>query len=162
MNRQDELEKGYAAGSVRDRMPALDGSRVLWGRVVALIALIGWAFVLGRCSAPSGVPTEELRRVNQELTRTKAELQEAQEQQASPSPSPSPQAATSPGPTPSPSPTSQTHIVKSGETLRGISLKYYKTPNLANLIAETNNVEASSLRVGQELTIPPKPDDNQD
>lgn len=160
MNQREELEGGYTGESLGDRMPGLDGPRVLWGRVGALVFLVGWAFVLGRCSAPTGVSPEELSRVNRELTETRAELQRAQEQQPSPSPSPSPQATTSPSPTASPSPTSQTHIVKSGDTLRGISLRYYRTPNLANIIAEANNLEGTTLRVGQELTIPPRPADD--
>lgn len=155
MNQQEELQESYAAAP-RGGMGG-DGSRVLWGRVGALVFLVGWAFVLGRCSAPGGVPAEELRRVNQQLADEKSKVQRLQEQKASPSPSPSP-VSENPSATPSPSPTSQTHIVKSGETLRGISLKYYKTPNLANVIAEANNLRGNQLRVGQELTIPPKPE----
>lgn len=159
MNQQHELEEDYTGGSLRDRMPTLEGARVRWGRVVVLVFLVGWAFVLGRCSAPDGVPTESFRRVNQELNETRTELQRARERQANPSPAPGPANTSSPSPTPSPTPTIQTHVVKSGETLRGISLRYYKTPNLANFIAEENNVDSGSLKIGQQLTIPPKPED---
>lgn len=159
MSRQEELEENYATGSLRDRMPALEGSRVLWGRVGVLIFLIGWAFVLGRCTAPGGVPPEEHSRVRQDLRQTSAELRELRDRQASPAPAPSPDAAASPSPSPSPSPTSQTHIVKSGDTLRGISLRYYDTTAHANLIAEANNVESGNLKVGQQLIIPPEPED---
>lgn len=48
-----------------------------------------------------------------------------------------------------------THVVQSGNTLSHIAYAYYGDSQLTKPIEKANGVTAKSLRIGQELTIPP-------
>jgi len=160
MDDQDDLGQDYRpAETLMDRFQ-IDGSRILWGRVVVLLVALQLAFILGRCTSPR-VPKGEFNRVNQQLTQANSEIKTLKAKpspSASPSPSPSASASSSPGASPSPSGSAQVtaYTVKPGDTLRGISIKVYGTPLLANKIGEANNVQAGALKVGSVLNIPPK------
>ncbi|HWH31609.1 MAG TPA: hypothetical protein VNU01_02950, partial [Egibacteraceae bacterium] len=55
------------------------GGRVLWGRVGVLGGALVLMFLLGRCTAPDGVPPSELASANaqiQQLESRNAQLQE--------------------------------------------------------------------------------------
>jgi nucleoid-associated protein YgaU len=129
--------------------------RVLWGRVVALIVFLALAFWLGRSSASeSGA---ELERVQGQLEDARAEIDDLEQQlsAAAENPSPEPTAESTPVATGE----EQTYVVKQGDTLRGIAIRFYGDPALASLIMEANGIDdAQSLSVGAELTIPPEPE----
>jgi nucleoid-associated protein YgaU len=53
---------------------------------------------------------------------------------------------------------SRTYVVKPGDTLRDLAVRFYGDVDLARLIAEENGIEdTSQLLVGDELEIPPEP-----
>lgn len=138
----------------RDRPP-----RVLWGRIIALIVLLLVAFWLGRSSAPKADISTELADANKQLDQAQSEIRDLESQLAE-----RPAAAAEPTPQPTSESTSavsgeeQTYIVKSGDSLAAIALKFYGDSSLADVIADANNItDASSIRPGDELTIPPKP-----
>ena len=130
--------------------------RVLWGRVLALIVFLALAFWLGRSSAPESSDTE-LTRVQGELQDAQDEIDDLEQQLAAEDENASPQPTAES--TPVTTGEEQTYVVKQGDTLRGIAIKFYGDPALASLIMEANGIEdAQSLSVGAELTIPPEPE----
>ena len=139
----------------RDRPP-----RVLWGRILALFVLLAIAFYFGRSSAPEVDITTELADANRQLDQAESEIRDLEEQLAS-----RPVAEAEPTPEPTPDETAaatsgegQTYIVKSGDSLAGIALKFYGDSSLSNIIADANNIDdPQSIRPGDELIIPPEP-----
>lgn len=131
--------------------------RVLWGRVAILGGALLLAFLLGRTTAPEGISQEEF----DALRRTRAELEaEVERLQAQPVVTPTPAATTTAEGSPEPVAEGETYEVKSGDTLRGIAERFYGDPTLDDLIAEANDItDPTQLRVGQVLTIPPKPEE---
>ncbi|MGH2772819.1 MAG: LysM peptidoglycan-binding domain-containing protein, partial [Actinomycetota bacterium] len=137
-----------------DQMP-----NVLWGRVVALFAILLFTFLLGRACAPEGVPQSRLEETEQELAEAKADLEQARK--ATPTPAatfPTTVQTTAPAVTATPSPTAtaaaatrtQTYTVKSGDTLLGISKTFYGTTRYADLIKEANQIpDTTALTVGK-------------
>lgn len=130
--------------------------RVLWGRVAILGAALVLAFLLGRSTAPQGVSQQEF----DALRRARAELEAQLEQaRAQPVVTPTPEVTGTPEATTEPEAEGQTYVVQAGDTLRGIAERFYDDPTLDDLIAEANDItDPTQLRIGQELTIPPKPD----
>ena len=53
----------------------------------------------------------------------------------------------------------QTYTVQAGDTLESIAREFYGDGSLYTLIAEANTVDPSALEPGQELRIPPAPQD---
>ena len=51
----------------------------------------------------------------------------------------------------------RTHVVQPGDTLWGISKNYFGTPEQVSKIAEINELQSKTLRVGQVLIIPDGP-----
>lgn len=149
-----EPEPGYEwdygdTGSTRPR------PKVLWGRVVVLGVTLLIAFLLGRASAPEGADPEQvraLRSANAELEALVQELQEA--------PAPAPETA---APTTSPTTAAvegRTYTVQPGDTLTRIAERFYGDPSLDDFLAEANGIDdPTQLSVGEELLIPPKPED---
>jgi nucleoid-associated protein YgaU len=78
---------------------------------------------------------------------------------ASPKPVVAPEAS-SPTPTAaSAAPTAKTHVMKQGDTLQGIAIKYYGAAKYTSLILDANKQFADPKRipVGAKITIPPAP-----
>lgn len=143
------------------------GANVLWGRVFALGIALVFVFLIGRISAPNGVPRSQLDSLQQQLaashrqlTALQSELDRAQRAAARPAATPSPQPSASPS-APAPAASGSkgiTYKVQSGDTLYSIASKFYGDSSFADFIAESNNLGHSGrLLVGQKLTIPPKP-----
>lgn len=139
--------------------PQRSGPKVLWGRVALLAIFLILAFVIGRMTAGGGggVSQTAYNRLKDENATLKQQVTTLQNQAAAAQPSaqatPSAQASAS-----APAQGTRTYTVKAGDTLRGIAQKFYGDSSLDDLIAQANNItDPSSLRAGQELTIPPKP-----
>ena len=130
--------------------------RVLWGRVVALAVFLALAFWLGRSTAP-GDAGADLAGVQQDLEDARAEIDDLEQQLAAGAEEPTPQATAES--TPLATGEEQSYVVKEGDTLRGIAIKFYGDPALASLIMEANGIDdAQQLSIGQELVIPPEPE----
>lgn len=132
------------------------GGRVLWGRVGVLGGALVLMFLLGRCTAPDGVPPNELTSANAEIAELEARNEQLQEQIAAMSA----QAPADEGSTDEVEDSRagwQTYTVKSGDTLISIAQDVYGDGTKFNLIAEANGIDKNNkLRVGQELQIPPE------
>lgn len=139
------------------------GPNVLWGRVAALGGAVLFAFILGRASAPGGIPEEQLTTLRADNAELQAEIErlEAREDEADRA---LPTIEVTQAPTDeSTAAAGQTYVVRPGDTLREIAERFYGDPLLDDLIAEANDItDPTELRVGQELTIPPKPEDTDD
>ncbi|MFN2593751.1 MAG: LysM peptidoglycan-binding domain-containing protein [Actinomycetota bacterium] len=140
--------------------PQRSGPKVLWGRVALLAIFLILAFIIGRVTAGGGggISQTAYNRLKQENATLKQQITTLQDQAAAAQPSaqatPSAQASASAAPPAG----SQTYTVKANDTLRGIAQKFYGDSSLDDLIAQANGItDPSSLRIGQKLTIPPKP-----
>jgi nucleoid-associated protein YgaU len=136
--------------------------RVLWGRIIALAVLVLFAFVLGRRTAPAVDNSAELAAANERADQAESEIRDLEAQlsemnaaaQTEDEPTPEPTSESSAAPAAE----GETYIVKSGDSLAGIALKFYGDSSLANVIAEANSItDPQSIRPGDELIIPPEP-----
>lgn len=134
------------------------GPKVLWGRIIALALFLLVAFLLGRWSVPRDTAAAELREARAELEAADREISSLEERLAAES-----GAEATPTPTPEESPAEaegeeQTYVVKQGDTLADIAIRFYDDPTLDDLIAEANGIkDPTSIRPGMELVIPPRP-----
>jgi LysM repeat protein len=151
-----------------------DRPNVLWGRVGIFAAALLVAFMFGRWTAPGGVPGSQVTELQAEITSLKEDntdlrkqLAAAQDALEEPDPVTSPAAEASPSAeetvgttdTTIPEVTGETYVVKPNDSLSTISQDFYGTTEYADLIAEANGItDPGALQVGQELTIPPKPE----
>jgi nucleoid-associated protein YgaU len=115
-----------------------DRTRILWGRVTVLLLALGLAFFLGRTTGSVGAsPTR--------IDELEAEAPAPVEQ--TPRPDTGGQGANQGR--------ARTYVVKPGDTLRDLAVRFYGDVDLAQLIAEANGIDdTSQLRIGQELKIP--------
>ncbi len=128
------------------------GPKILWGRIVALAAIVIFAFVIGRVSAPAGVDPETLEDARARIGQLRDDLEAALAQPAPPPPG-APTETTSPAPPVE----GEQYTVEAGDTLRVIAQRFYKDPALDDCIAAANEIaDPTLIRVGQTLTIPPK------
>jgi hypothetical protein len=156
-----------------DEEPQAGGTgRVLWGRVAILGAALLIAFLIGRATGggTDGVAQDryddvvaerdELENEVTDLTNQLAAAQEATPPPASASPGTAggggdeatdPEGETEGG---------ETYVVQSGDTLASIAADFYGNASLDDFLAEANGItDPESLAVGQELTIPPEPEE---
>jgi LysM domain len=133
--------------------------RILWGRIVALAIALLVAFLVGRATAGGGggVSEAEYNSVKRALTTARAQIADQNEGgptvTGTPAPSPSPSVSTTQAGT-----GGRTYIVRSGDTLRGVAIKFYGDPSLVDLIAQANHITDPTLvHQGTKLIIPPKP-----
>jgi nucleoid-associated protein YgaU len=131
--------------------------RVLWGRIIALIVFMALAFWLGRSTAPKTDVSAQLAEANQRADQAESEIRDLEAQLAE-----RPLAEATPQPTTESTPVTtvdgESYIVKSGDSLAAIALKFYGDASLADIIAEANNItDAQSIKPGDELIIPPEP-----
>jgi nucleoid-associated protein YgaU len=136
-----------------------DRTRILWGRVTVLVLALGLAFFLGRTTGSVGAsPTRideleaELAQANQNIAELEATLAEPETPapvEQSPRPDTGGQGANQGR--------ARTYVVKPGDTLRDLAVRFYGDVDLAQLIAEANGIDdTSQVRIGQELKIPPQ------
>ncbi len=129
-------------------------SKVLWGRIVALVVVLLLVFWLGRATAPAGVDEDAVRALRAEVAEKLAEIDDLEEQlaaQETPLDEPSPDLTASA----SPGAEGQTYRVKPGETLTMIAQRFYGEPSLDACLATVNDIEdPTQLAVNQELFIP--------
>lgn len=135
--------------------------RVLWGRIVALVVFLLLAFWMGRSTAPTDDTSAQVAAANERADQAESEIRDLEAQlaernaaaESEPTPEPTTDASAAPA-----SGEEQTYVVKSGDSLAGIALKFYGDSSLADVIADANNIsDPQSIRPGDELTIPPKP-----
>jgi nucleoid-associated protein YgaU len=131
--------------------------RILWGRLIALAVALVIAFLVGRATAGGGrgISAAQYSKVKSDLAAARAELAAR-----SPAPTTTPSVSSSPSPSASSTPGAQgtTYIVKPGDTLRGIAVKFYGDVTLVNLIVQANHISDPTLvHQGTKLIIPPKP-----
>ena len=137
--------------------------RIMWGRLISLIVLVVASFLLGRATTTQSSLQDELDEARAEAEAAEEEVRTLEQQLA---------AEDAEIAIASPSPTAEeeeeqarpragrTYIVKSGDTLAGLALRFYGDSSLDDLIAEANDIEdPSSLSVGMKLIIPPDPND---
>jgi nucleoid-associated protein YgaU len=134
-----------------------DRTRILWGRVTVLLLALGLAFFLGRTTGSVGASPTRIDELEAELAQANQNIAELEATLAEPeAPAPAEQ-------TPRPDAGGQganqgrarTYVVKPGDTLRDLAVRFYGDVDLAQLIAEANGIDdTSQLRIGQELKIP--------
>jgi hypothetical protein len=137
------------------------GSKVLWGRVLALAIGLFLAFLVGRMTAPEGIPESRLAALREDVQNLQDENEELQSILEEPTP------ADTATPTEEATPTDatggggqqlegETYVVERGDTLRGIAQTYCGDASYDDAIAEYNDIEdATQLSVGAEIVIPP-------
>lgn len=161
-DRTESFEPTYESDSYEwDYEEARDrGPRVLWGRIISLGLILLLAFLAGRWTTPQEDVVAELRQARAELDEAGREIESLEQQLESqsvvaPEPTPTPTTEESPD---EPAGEEQTYIVKDGDTLADIAIRFYDDPSLDDLIAEANDIDdPRSIRPGQKLVIPPRP-----
>ncbi len=155
----DTFDYGY------DPEPETDkpGGQILWGRVAALGAGILIAFLLGRMTGggDTGISKADLEAANAKADAAQVQIDDLQQQldeAIAANETPDNSGDNSNSGDGSTEEKAQTYVVKSGDTLRLIAQDFYDDPELADLIADANGItDPTTLHVGQELKIPPKP-----
>jgi nucleoid-associated protein YgaU len=131
--------------------------KVLWGRIVILAIVLILVYLLGRSTAPEGIPQSRLEQAraesaqleeeNQALADQVEELEAAQE-------SPSPTTTTVAGGTDETGEL-ETYTVRRGDTLTSIAQDVCEDPSLDNAIGELNDIsDPEQLTVGSDIQIP--------
>lgn len=152
--------------------PRRPGSDIIWGRVAILGALVLLAFLIGRTTAGGGVSQAEFDAVEATAAEADAQIEDLQQQivalqeqlNATDTSGTGTQGDGSGGGNPNDggggtTGQAETYIVESGDTLQSIAEQFYGDVSLDDLIAEANDItDPTALNVGQELTIPPKPE----
>jgi nucleoid-associated protein YgaU len=146
-----------------------DRTRILWGRVTVLLLALGLAFFLGRTTGSVGASPTRIDELEADLAQATQNIAELEARLAEPD-------ATAPveeSPVPDAGEQdaegqgtegqgrnegrSRTYIVKPGDTLRDLAVRFYGDVDLARLIVNANGIEdTSQLLIGEELEIPPE------
>lgn len=142
--------------------------RILWGRLAFFLLALVLAFVAGRACAPDGIPADEFEAVQNEAFELASENKILQQQVDAGAAEPETRNnkkddgdAAAEEPTEAATDEAvgegKTYTVQSGDTLTTIAEKFYGNASDFTLIVDANNLDdATGLRVGQELVIPPK------
>ena len=151
--------------------------KLLWGRVLALAAVLLLAFLLGRASAPDD-SADEAENLRARLAQANAQIKDLEEEVkfgAAPTPTETP--AETPGPDDTDDGTQpagggfggpgrdeddnegdeevETYTVKEGDTLNSIAQEFFDDPSAGTCIADANDIDPTQLTVGTEIQIPP-------
>lgn len=143
--------------------------RVLWGRVAILGAALLIAFLIGRATGGgNGVAQSDYDEVVAERDRledrvTDLESDLAAAEEATPPPASASPATGGGGEATDPEGETEggeTYVVQPGDTLASIAADFYGNASLDDFLAEANGItDPESLAVGQELIIPPEPEE---
>lgn len=148
--------------------------RVLWGRVAILGAALLVAFLFGRATGggEAGVARSDYQEVVEERDDLEAQVADLESDLAAALQPTPPPASASPGAgagagtgeeaTDPEGETEggETYVVQSGDTLASIAAEFYGNASLDDFLAEANGItDPESLAVGQELIIPPEPEE---
>jgi len=129
------------------------GGKILWGRVVVLAVGLFLAFLLGRTTAPEGIPASRVSALQDDIGELQQENEELQAVLAEPTNEPTD--AATPAEEEEPVEPGESYVVEKGDTLRGIAETYCGDASFDDLIAEANDIDdPTNLPVGTELTIP--------
>ncbi len=133
------------------------GSKILWGRVLGLAVALFLAFLLGRSTAPEGIPTSRVNDLEERIQELEDENERLEELVSQPSPEPTEATPTDADETTDEEePEGQTYVVKSGDTLRGIAETFCGDATFDDTIAEYNGIDdPTAIRPGDEIVIPP-------
>ncbi|HVM35412.1 MAG TPA: LysM domain-containing protein [Actinomycetota bacterium] len=159
-----EFDYEYDFDSEPEEEPGGRG-RVLWGRVAAFGGALLLAFLVGRASAPGGIPEEELRAARTEARAAEEEADQLRDELAAAQaeteqPAEEPTGGGGGKKQADPEPENEIYVVQSGDTLTTIAEKEYGDASLDDFLAEANpGIDPLALRVGQEIVIPPKPEE---
>jgi nucleoid-associated protein YgaU len=146
--------------------------RVLWGRFVALAFVIAMSFFAGWLVRLPTVDAARLRALEADLAEANArieDLESAGRLASEPTPAPEEALRGEDNVDEQPEketvgdkqvdPSSETYVVRAGDTLQGIADRFYEEPALADVIAEANGIEDPALiHAGLELEIPERPE----
>ncbi len=143
--------------------------RVLWGRVAILGAALLIAFLIGRATGGGdGVAQSDFDEVVAERDRLEDQVADlesdlAAAEEATPPPASASPAAGGGGEATDPQGETEggeTYVVQAGDTLASIAAEFYGNASLDDFLAEANGItDPESLAVGQELIIPPEPEE---
>ncbi len=141
--------------------------RILWGRVIILGIVLLLAFLLGRSTAggDGGISQSDFDEVAAERAALEAEVADLEEQLAAAEASAAPATAAPDDSGEATDPEGEAeggeiYIVQKNDTLQSIAAAEYGDPDLDDFLAEVNDIEdPTQLSVGQELIIPPKPEE---
>jgi hypothetical protein len=136
----------------------LDRTRILWGRVAALLLALVLAFFLGRTTGSVGASPERIDDLEAQLAQSQENVDELEAQLAEPEAPETPTESPSEQPRDrEPTARARSYVVRPGDTLRDLAVRFYGDVDLARLIAEANAItDTSQLRIGEELEIPPR------
>jgi nucleoid-associated protein YgaU len=141
-------------------------TNVLWGRLAFFGLTLLLAFVIGRMSAPNGIPASDLKVANDRLAALETEnddltTQLADAQAAAEAPT---DTTTDTTPTDETTPdasgngtefTGEEYVVQSGDSLNTIAEKFYGDTAYGDYLAEVNNIsDPAALSIGTTLIIP--------
>jgi nucleoid-associated protein YgaU len=138
------------------------GLRILWGRFVVLALVLAAAFAAGWLVA-SDRSSADVRATRDRLAAAERRIDELEAQLAQ-EPSPTPSAGAEGVAPPEPEETQadrgdETYVVKRGDTLRSIALRFYEDASLDDVIADANGItDPGQLTVGLRLIIPSRPE----
>jgi nucleoid-associated protein YgaU len=134
-------------------------TRILWGRVVALVLALALAFALGRTTGSVGASPERIDQLEAQLAQAQRNIDEleatlAERETADQGTTPEPPRDEKNAEEQQP----RTYVVKPGDTLRDLAVRFYGDVDLARLIVRANDIsDTDQLRAGQTLRIPPPP-----
>jgi nucleoid-associated protein YgaU len=153
---EPEPEPSYEWDYEGERRPR---PKVLWGRILILAVVVILAYLLGRSTAPEGIPANTLEQARAESAQLEQENQELADQvdeleaaQASPGPTTTTEAG---GTDEAGEGETRTYTVRRGDTLTLIAEDVCEDASLDDAIAEFNDIsDPQQLSVGSEIQIP--------
>jgi nucleoid-associated protein YgaU len=152
---EPEPEPSYEWDYEGERKPR---PKVLWGRIVILAIVLLLAYLLGRSTAPEGIPESALEQARAESAQLEQENQQLADEIGeleSAEPSPSPTDTTEAGGTDGGAGETRTYTVRRGDTLTSIAEDVCEDASLDNAIAELNDIsDPQQLSVGAQIEIP--------
>ncbi len=163
-------DASYDLDYEEEPQPAGPG-RVLWGRVAILGAALLIAFLIGRATGggDEGVPQADYDEVVAERNELRNQVTDLENDLAAALEPTPPPASASPGAAgggdEATDPEGETeggeiYVVQPGDTLASIAAEQYGDASLDDFLAEANGItDPESLAVGQELVIPPEPEE---
>jgi nucleoid-associated protein YgaU len=153
---EPEPEPSYEWDYEGERRPR---PKVLWGRILILAVVVILAYLLGRSTAPEGIPErtlEQARAESAQLEQENQQLADEIDELESAEPSPGPTDTTEAGGTDEAGGgETTTYTVRRGDTLTSIAQDVCEDPSLDNAIGEANGIsDPEQLSVGTEIEIP--------